>query len=189
MFYNVHPWIESVWILIGIFWGLTALRLKPVVRAQPTRARLIQMSILISGAALLISKWPQALNSRVLPDSAPTALAGMTLTVGGAMVAVVARAYLGGNWSGRPTIKEGHELVTQGPYAFVRHPIYTGIFVAVIGTAIAFGQARDLLALPLVLLGLWLKARQEERLLSKAFGHSYAAYQQTVKSAIIPFVL
>jgi protein-S-isoprenylcysteine O-methyltransferase Ste14 len=71
----------------------------------------------------------------------------------------------------------------------VRHPIYTGQLIAVTGTAIAFGEIRSLLALPLALAGFWLKVRSEERLLMSNFGDRYAAYRREVRGAIIPRVL
>jgi protein-S-isoprenylcysteine O-methyltransferase Ste14 len=100
----------------------------------------------------------------------------------------VARLYLGRNWSADPRIARDHDLVRRGPYRLVRHPIYTGMVVASIGTAIAFGQLRDLLALPLLCVGLWLKARAEERLLLSEFGDRYTAYRLDVRSAIIPYL-
>lgn len=71
----------------------------------------------------------------------------------------------------------------------MRHPIYTGLLVSAIGTAFAFGQVRNLLALPLLLLGFWLKLQAEEGLLFQAFGDEYLAYRRSVKSTIIPFIL
>src|ERR1700738_976956 len=128
MFYDVHYWIETGWGLVAIFWALTAFRLKPVVRAQRTGSRLLQVSLLVSAAVLLFSAWPHAvpLDSRVLPDSALTAVSGITLTVAGVVVAIAARVYLGRNWSGRATIKEGHELVRNGPYALGRKRVVEG---------------------------------------------------------------
>jgi protein-S-isoprenylcysteine O-methyltransferase Ste14 len=191
MSYEARHWIETVWIMVAVFWALTTFRLKPVVQAQRTRSRLMEISPLIMSAMLLFSSQPHTalLDSRFLPDSPITALAGIALTVAGAAVAIVARAFLGRNWSGRPTIREGHALVRNGPYAFVRHPIYTGLLVSAIGAAIAFGHVRNLLALPLLLLGFWLKLQAEEGLLFQTFGDEYLAYRRSVKSTIIPFIL
>lgn len=129
------------------------------------------------------------LDRRILPGAEGCALAGLMATAAGALVAIVARMYLGANWSGRATIKEGHELIRWGPYALVRHPIYSGLLLAAAGTAIASGEIRSLLALPALLAAFGLKIRAEERLLSEAMGESYLAYRQAVRSAIIPFVL
>jgi len=191
MTYEVRHWIEAVWIVVAVFWGLTAFRLKPVVQTQRTGSRLMEISLLIMAAMLIFSSQPHAalLDLRFLPDSSVAALAGIALTIVGAAVAMVARAFLGQNWSGRPTIKAGHELVRNGPYAFVRHPIYTGLLVSAMGTAIGFGHVRNLLALPLLLLGFWLKLQAEEGLLFQQFGDEYLAYRRSVKSTIIPFIL
>ena len=189
--YEVRYWVEMVWMMVAVFWALTTYRLKPVAQAQRTGSRLMEISLLVMAAMLLFSSQPHAalLDSRFLPGSPVAALAGIALTVAGAAVAIVARAVLGRNWSGRPTIKEDHELVRNGPYAFVRHPIYTGLLVSAIGTSIAFGHVRNLLALPLLLLGFWLKLQAEEGLLFQAFGDEYLAYRRSVKSTIIPFIL
>lgn len=189
--YEVRYWIQMVWIMVAVFWALTTYRLKPVGQAQRAGSRLMEISLLAVAAMLLFSSRPHAalLDLRFLPDSSVTALAGIALTVAGAAAAIVARAFLGRNWSGRPTIKEGHELVRNGPYAFVRHPIYTGLLVSAIGTVIAFGHVRHLLALPLLLLGFWLKLQAEEGLLLQAFGDEYLAYRRSVKSTIVPFIL
>ncbi len=191
MSHDVHHWITTVWIIVAAIWVLTGFRLKPTVQAQRSGSRISQVLLLIAATALLFSARPHAslLDARLFSALPVTSLAGFTLTVAGAALAIAARVYLGRNWSARPTIKEGHELVCNGPYAFVRHPIYTGLLIAALGTAIAFGQVRNLVALPLLMLGFWLKLRSEERLLLQTFGVKYSAYQQAVKSAIIPFLL
>ena len=191
MLNDVHHWIEAAWGIVAAFWAVTMFRLKPVVRTKRTGSRPVQVLLLISAAMLLFSAWPNwaFLDSRALPASVFTAVGGFTLAAAGALIAITARAYLGRNWSGRATIKEDHVLVHHGPYAFVRHPIYTGLLLAAIGTAIAFGQVRSMVALPLLLLGFWMKLREEERLLLHAFGDQYFAYQETVRSAIITPIL
>ncbi len=191
MVHDTRTWITWIWTAVGGIWLLTALRLKPVVRKQPAAGRVLEITILLAAAVMLFFEWPRTplLNSPILPGGAGFEFAGLAVTAAGALAAIVARVYLGTNWSGRPSIKEGHELIRRGPYALVRHPIYSGLFLAAIGTAIAFGQTRSLLALPLVLAGFWVKIRAEERLLSQAMGEQYEAYRQTVRSAIIPFIL
>jgi protein-S-isoprenylcysteine O-methyltransferase Ste14 len=191
MLHDIRQWIVWIWAAVGIVWLLTALRLKPVARAQSAIGRALDIAVMILAAVLLFYEWPPTplLNQRILPGTAALALAGLAVTAAGAVVAIVARAYLGTNWSGRPSIKQGHELIRKGPYALVRHPIYSGLLLAAAGTAIAFGQIRSLLALPVALLGFWMKIREEERLLSEALGVQYSAYRRAVKSALIPFIL
>ena len=69
---------------------------------------------------------------------------GVALAAGGIAVAFWARWHLGTNWSGMVTLKEGHQLIRTGPYRAMRHPIYTGILLALLGTAITFGEVRAL---------------------------------------------
>jgi len=86
------------------------------------------------------------------------------------------------------TIKEGHELVTSGPYALVRHPIYTGLLLALLGSTLALGDLRAVLAFALAAGALWHKLRIEERWMRQQFGDAYQAYSRRV-AALIPFVL
>ncbi|HXC97510.1 MAG TPA: isoprenylcysteine carboxylmethyltransferase family protein [Edaphobacter sp.] len=74
-------------------------------------------------------------------------LTGAVVTVVGLLFAVWARRHLGSNWSQAVTVKQGHELITTGPYALVRHPIYTGILTGFLGTAIALSQVRGIIGL------------------------------------------
>jgi len=103
------------------------------------------------------------------------------LTFGGILFAWWARIHLGRLWSGSITRKEGHHVVDTGPYGLVRHPIYTGLLFATFTTAIAGATATAFLGAALITLGLWLKARTEERFLTAELGpEDYAAYQRRV---------
>jgi protein-S-isoprenylcysteine O-methyltransferase Ste14 len=139
---------------------------------------------------LLFSRWARVgvLGARLLPASDGTAWAGLCLTAAGCAFAVWARACLGANWSATVTRKQNHELVRGGPYAVVRHPIYAGLLLAVLGTALALGEVRGLAALALAFVGWFTKARTEERFLAEEFGDAYARYRREVKR-LIPFVL
>ena len=103
---------------------------------------------------------------------------GVLLTATGIAVAFWARWHLGTNWSGVITLKEGHELIRTGPYSSIRHPIYTGILLALLGTAITFGEVRALLAVAIAWLSFYVKARREESFLSQEFGPGFAEHKQ-----------
>jgi protein-S-isoprenylcysteine O-methyltransferase Ste14 len=103
------------------------------------------------------------------------------LTIPGFLFAWWARFHLGRLWSGAVTLKPGHSVVDTGPYALVRHPIYTGLLEAAFASAVATGSIAALAGFGLVTLGIWLKARLEERLLSRELRAGlYGAYRRRV---------
>lgn len=106
----------------------------------------------------------------------------------GLVLALWARKTLGGNWSSRVVIKEGHELVQRGPYAYVRHPIYSGLLLMILALVINNGRLALVMAFAIIVFGLYFKARQEEKLLTEHFPEAYPKYKAKVK-ALIPFVL
>jgi protein-S-isoprenylcysteine O-methyltransferase Ste14 len=106
----------------------------------------------------------------------------------GLAVTMWARRTLADNWSAFVTFKEGHELIQRGPYAYTRHPIYSGILLMMLGTAVVMNQNGALLGFLVFFGGLWWKLQQEEALMTKHFPATYAAYQRRVK-ALIPGVL
>ncbi len=113
---------------------------------------------------------------------------GAAVTIAGLLFAIWARDHLGRNWSSSVTIKQGHELITTGPYAVVRHPIYTGILTGFLGMAIAISQVRGFLVFVLIFFVLWLKLRMEEEWMRSQFGETYAAYARRT-AALVPYLL
>ncbi len=100
-----------------------------------------------------------------------------------------ARLALGRLWSGRITLKPGHRVVDTGPYGLVRHPIYTGIILAALGTALQKGTALSLAGVAVVTFGFWIKARMEERFLRTELGaEAYDAYARRVPM-LVPALL
>jgi protein-S-isoprenylcysteine O-methyltransferase Ste14 len=91
----------------------------------------------------------------------------------GLALAVWARIRLGRFWSDRIALKVDHQLVCDGPYAYVRHPIYSGVLLAVGGTALVVNQWRAALAFALLLTNYWIKAQSEDRLLAERFGDQF----------------
>jgi protein-S-isoprenylcysteine O-methyltransferase Ste14 len=136
---------------------------------------------------MVIGFFPLLARSRLPAVLAPRFVIGLALTILGLGFAVWARVHLGRFWSGMVTLKKDHELIRSGPYAFVRHPIYTGLLTAAAGTALARGTLAALMALGLVGVACWLKIRAEEKLLTNHFGDAYRDYRRQV-AALIPFM-
>lgn len=102
--------------------------------------------------------------------------------------AIWARSTLGRNWSGAVTVKAGHELIRTGPYKVVRHPIYSGILAALVGTSIGEGTLPSSIGVGIALCGLRMKWKTEERFMADQLGAQYVQYQREVK-AVIPGLL
>ena len=180
--------ITLLWIIWLAYWGIAAARVKPPVRREPALSRAAHTIPLLLAALLLLMHRPgNALGSQLLPwRGAGRYDVGLALVALGLAFAVWARVFLGRNWSGIVTVKQDHELVRRGPYRFVRHPIYTGMLLAFLGTAIAQDQWRSLIALALVWLALWRKWKLEERFMQETFGEQYLAYRRQVP-AVVPW--
>jgi len=108
--------------------------------------------------------------------------------VAGLIIALWGRIVLGRNWNIHPGLKENHELIERGPYAYVRHPMYSGLCLMLLGTVLWCGNTAGYLLFFASLLGVWFKLRQEEKILTRHFGESYLSYKARVK-ALIPFIL
>jgi protein-S-isoprenylcysteine O-methyltransferase Ste14 len=137
---------------------------------------------------LVARRLPAPLDRVLIPRAIWTLAIGAATCVFGLVVTIWARRTLASNWSSVVEFKQGHELVKSGPYRFVRHPIYTGLLIMFLGTALEIGLLRCWLAVPLVIIGFWIKLRQEEALLLRHFPQEYPAYCKRVK-ALVPFVL
>jgi protein-S-isoprenylcysteine O-methyltransferase Ste14 len=111
---------------------------------------------------------------------------GVGLCVVGFAFAVWARLHIGRNWGMPMSLRQGHELVTSGPYAYVRHPIYTGIMLAMIGSALAVGVLWMLLFV-LYFAYFIVSARIEERMMLAQFPDAYPAYRRRTRM-LVPFV-
>ena len=126
--------------------------------------------------------------SPLTPRTDTTQIIGAAICLAGLLVTIWARRTLAGNWSSDVTFKQGHELVKAGPYRFVRHPIYTGLLLMCLGSALDIGRLRGWLGLVLVFVGFWIKLKQEETLMLQHFPDDYPAYRKQVK-ALVPFVV
>jgi len=179
-----------IWIGYFVYWWVKAKNITSSVRTESLLSRLIRaISIVLSLMLIAIPKSPiKLLDLRLLPNSNFFFWIGVFITLSGLCFSAWARKYLGKNWSQAVTIKDDHQLITDGPYTIVRHPIYTGLLLGFIGTSIAVGELRGLIADVLVFSLLLFKLKLEDKWLLEQFGESYKIYYQKV-SAFIPFII
>ena len=181
--------VIAAWIAWEIYWGLSARGVKRAASKEPLASRLLVVAALIlCFVFLLVPNWIAGFFARpLLPQGGLFFYIGFALLLAAMAFTVWARTTLGRNWSGRVTIKEDHELVTTGPYGLVRHPIYTGALLAIIGTTVALGTIGGLVSIVLILAVFVRKIHLEEQVLGRHFGDKYAAYRNKTR-ALIPFV-
>ena len=171
------------WVAWEAIWFLAArLNHKKTIKAENivTFFRRMLPPIIAFAVALALTHhfWPGHLTE---PLSSPRPLwgsaVGMALLCLGFALTFWARVTLGGNWSGRITLKQDHELITTGPYRFVRHPIYTGLILALLGSAIVEETLLLVFVLIAVTWGFVIKARIEESYMLVNFGTRYEDYR------------
>lgn len=181
--------IDSLWLVMILVWIAGAMMTKRTMRWQSPSSRLWQAGIVVFGYWLLFSGRVHTLwmDVQLYVPGRRAAMAGIALTAAGIAFAIWARLTLGGNWSGTVTLKEGHTLVQRGPYQWVRHPIYTGLLLASVGTAVVSGSLHSMVALLVILFGFWLKIATEESLMVQTFGAEYVEYMRRVK-ALAPYL-
>lgn len=180
--------IGALWCILILYWWIGAFGRKKLKYRQGRGSTLLYV------LPLLIAVWfietDRRLDRRILPVNLVTQAAGVLLCAAGIAFAMWARAVLGRNWSGIITVREDHELIQRGPYAAVRHPIYTGLIVALAGTVLAtIPSIRGPLLLAAWTVAFLIKARLEEGVMTREFGEQYTAYKARVRAALIPYIL
>jgi protein-S-isoprenylcysteine O-methyltransferase Ste14 len=188
MFYR---WLfPLLWLAFIVVWVAMARGGKAVAERESAFSRVSHYLPLAIAIYLIAAPHvPFALlNDRFAPLSLWLVQLGAALTFAGIAFAVWARVWIAGNWSTDVTLKRDHELIVSGPYALVRHPIYTGVLLGLLGTALAVGEWRAALAVVLAAAAYWRKLGIEEAVMRRQFGEAYARYAARVP-ALIPFVL
>jgi protein-S-isoprenylcysteine O-methyltransferase Ste14 len=186
---TVLQYVNAIWSLVGIYWVVGMVLAKPTIKSESILSGATHIT-LACAAVLLV--WDPATGRGFLGYSHTSpagwvAWLGLAVTIGGCAFAIWARATLGSNWSSVVTVKQDHELILRGPYAMVRHPIYSGLLLALTGTAIAVGEIRAFIGLGLAFIGFLLKSAAEEKFMREEFSTEYARYSQRVRR-LIPFV-
>jgi protein-S-isoprenylcysteine O-methyltransferase Ste14 len=181
---NAFIWvISALWIMLIVYLVVAAAGVKP-----DTQPQLLQRLALL-GAIVVAFVLPHLAIFRFVnfaPVGPVLSSIGVVITAAGMAFLVWGRQHLGSNWSQIVSAKEGHELVTSGPYRYVRHPMYTGGLVACIGSVIVAGGPFVFLLVVLSAIFFW-RVRAEDRLMARQFPGQFPAYAARTK-ALIPFV-
>ena len=186
-----HAWpFVAMWVAWAAIWAWLAPDVKATARHESLASRVAHIAPL--ALAVLLLGWPGRLlgplDDPVWPRGLPGTAIGAALTLAGLACSVAARVRLGRNWSGTVTLKQDHQLVTDGPYALVRHPIYTGLIVGLLATAVAEATVTGVIGAALVIFGIYLKASSEERFLRVELGpDAYDSYRRRVPM-LVPYL-
>jgi len=169
-----------------LFWLVSARGNKrTVTRSSPLWRLIVLVAVLVGWLGR--RQFPEYFEQPLLPSSAAWIYIGLVLTACGLGFTIWARRVLGTNWSAMPSIKEDHELILRGPYRLVRHPIYTGLLLAIFGSCLAGGRVWNLWVVGMAAILLIVKLKTEEALLARQFPEAYLQYRRRVK-ALIPFL-
>lgn len=172
---STSQFAERFWSLLLFVWLALWVGMKRAKRLETPWEMLQHALPVIFGFWLLfgsLGNWGW-LNYRLLPNVPATWITGLALTACGVGLGIWARLTLGANWSGVVTLKKDHELICTGLYRWIRHPIYSGILLAMIGTALIKGHLRGWLGFAVVLATFYFKARREEDFLRQEFGQGF----------------
>jgi protein-S-isoprenylcysteine O-methyltransferase Ste14 len=182
--------VDGCWLAFIVFWILASFGTKQTVYSETIAQRFAVQLVIALGVLIQINapREPYPLNVFFIPQNAIVAFISAAICVCGLAFTLWARLTLGRNWSARVTLKADHELIQSGPYALVRHPIYTGLFAMALGSALLIGRIGALIGYIFFVAGFVLKAGREESLMMQQFPEQYAAYRQRTKR-VVPFIL
>ena len=185
--FAICGYIWTAWVIVWVLWAFQSKK----IRQREDNTSRISYSIVVWASAYLIffgGRLRGFWHYEIIPYASWLGWAGIVITALGFAFALWARLRLGSNWSGTVTIKVGHTLIRTGPYRWVRHPIYTGIVIAMAGTAIALNQWRGVVAVFVLWVALTMKRLKEEEFMRQTFGAQYIEYSQTT-GAIFPLLM
>ncbi|HSZ34517.1 MAG TPA: isoprenylcysteine carboxylmethyltransferase family protein [Puia sp.] len=180
---------KTMWSVIFIYWLVSSFAVKKTVKRQSGKGRILYIICVLTAFMFLFGNYFSIdfLDQTVFPQTYNWRITGLIFCALGLTFSLMARIWLGGNWSGRITVKENHELIQSGPYAVTRNPIYTGFLLAFIGCSMTLGQVKGYIGIIFLVACILIKVFQEETFMLDAFGDKFTAYKSKVKR-LIPFI-
>ena len=170
-----------LWLSIFIYWVIKS-RDKGILNEIVGLAKLVFSGLILHIPMFLPFKYFTYKKYLVIQ------IFGLVFIAFGLFICILARQCLSENWSGKVIIQNGHTLIKNGPYKIIRHPIYTGVLVMMLGSSIIVGNIFGFIWVLFCFMGLYRKSKQEEHLLENEFGKDYEEYKKETKM-IIPNIL
>lgn len=188
----IHIGLDVTWLVVLTYWFISGLKAKKVASQESLLKRFALYWLPMMIATFLIGpgdwfghSW---FRQQFIEHTNLVGIIGLSICIAGAIIACWSRISLGKNWSISIQRKENHQLVQNGIYSIIRHPIYTGLLLLFTGSSLIVGDNRTIIAILIVIVSLWLKLKKEEKLLAETFGDQYTEYKNRTK-ALIPCVL
>ena len=180
---------KTMWFATFIYWLVSSFSVKKSVKKQSGWGRILYILCVLLAFSLLFGNYSifSFLDKPILPQNDYWKITGMILCAVGLIFAIMARTWLGKNWSGRITIKENHELIQTGPYAITRNPIYSGFLLAFAGCSMSLGLLKGYLGIFFLVVCILIKVSKEEAYMQEVFGEKYNSYKAKVKR-LIPII-
>ena len=164
--------LAIAWTALGLYWGAPS---RGPQSGEFKWYRPLRLVILACVFALLF--WQATavgfLGKRFVPDLPALGGIGFIAAILGMLVTSWSRIALGRYWSDKVILQTEHQLIRTGPYSCMRHPLYSGVLLAVLGTALVLGEVRGLLSFVILLVNYAIKAEREERILAERFGAEF----------------
>lgn len=172
--------LEWMWIAFGVYWLIAARRVKAARTTESPIYRVFRLLLLVITFTLLFAEWTAVgfLGRHFFPQTQSLAYIGFASALAGMAIAVWARMSLGRYWSDKIVLKVDHQLVRFGPYARMRHPIYSGVLLGVAGSALVVDEWRGVLAFILLLTNYVIKAKREDKVLAEAFAQDFEEHKK-----------
>lgn len=172
--------LEWAWVAFGAYWLIVARRGKVAKTGESAIYRVFRLLLLVISFTLLFAQWSAAgfLGRQFFPWKQSLAYSGFALALAGLAIAMWARISLGQYWSDQIVLKIDHRLVRSGPYARMRHPIYSGVLLGVAGSALLVDEWRAMLAFLLLLTNYVIKAKREDQILAQAFPTEFPIHKK-----------
>ncbi|MER8700574.1 isoprenylcysteine carboxylmethyltransferase family protein [Mesorhizobium sp. M1273] len=185
----MHPAsaIAQLWLLWVVSWAAAAFWADRAEKRAGFGVELPSRAVMVLGTILLfIPAHGYAGPLRLWTPNLAEAWICVALIAAGLAFAWWARLHLGRLWSATVTAKAAHRVVDTGPYRLVRHPIYTGLLLAILATMAAKGTVWGVAGAILITVGIVMKARLEEHFLRGELGRAYDDYARRVPM-LVPF--